>query len=68
MSRGPRWEGAVVEEDEVAALFKTTQALAGEAARRLGALHPHDTPAILTINAAASPAFARWVQGAVTAL
>lgn len=60
-----RWDGAVQEGAEVAALFKTTQGQARAAAARIAELHPYDTPAILTLGAEAAPAFAAWVGGEV---
>lgn len=60
-----RWEGAVRQEAEVAALLKTTPERAEQAAQRLAALHPYDTPAILRLPAGADPAFAAWVAQAL---
>ena len=60
-----RWEGTVQEGAEVAALLKTTRGRAQDAAARVAELHPYDTPAILTLDADAAPAFAAWVGGEV---
>lgn len=42
-----RWEGAVEEAGEIAAIVKTRRALASRVEERIRALHPYDTPAIL---------------------
>lgn len=56
-----RWEGEVVEEDEVALEVKT--ALAYEEVRdRIVALHPYDVPMVLRFDAEASDEYAAWVE------
>lgn len=59
-----RWQGAIEEAREVAALFKTTAGCAGAAAARIAELHPYATPAIvaLRVDAAGTHApFSAWV-------
>jgi len=57
-----RWQGAVEEADEVAALFKTRADRAGELVARLGELHSYDVPAAVVWPIAdALPAYAEWV-------
>lgn len=59
-----RWENRVQAEAETVALFKTSQARAGEARTRLTHLHPHDEPCILAVpanTALSAPGFVSWV-------
>ncbi|AWR99953.1 divalent-cation tolerance protein CutA [Metallosphaera hakonensis] len=44
-----RWEGKVVEDNEVLALIKTTSSKAEEAMKRLKELHPYKVPEILAL-------------------
>lgn len=58
-----RWEGRMEAADEIVVLLKTTRAT--ELTSRLRAIHPYETPEILTLDAAAaSEAYARWVESA----
>lgn len=41
-----RWQGAVENADEVAAIFKTTEAGAGALMTRIVALHSYDVPCV----------------------
>jgi len=41
-----RWQGAVEQADEVAAIFKTTQAQADALITRIAGLHSYDVPCI----------------------
>ena len=59
------WEGKLTQSAEVVLWCKTTHAQSAAAAVRLEVLHPYDCPAILTIDAAANPAFAQWVEESV---
>ena len=43
-----RWDGAVQQESEVAAIVKTTAELAEGVIRRVKELHPYDCPAVLS--------------------
>jgi len=62
-----RWQGAVEEADEVAALFKTRAEVAPRLVARLGELHSHDVPAAMVWPIAdALPAYAEWVREEVS--
>lgn len=57
-----RWEGRVDTAKEVAVLFKTTTEAIDPAVKRLGALHPYATPAIVaTVCDAAYPDTLEWL-------
>jgi periplasmic divalent cation tolerance protein len=57
-----RWQGAIEESVETAALFKTAAATAEALIARLSALHSYDLPAaVVWPIAAATPAYAKWV-------
>ena len=57
-----RWQGAVEEADEVAALFKTRSDLAAALIDRLAGLHSYEVPAaVVWPIAQALPAYAAWV-------
>ena len=56
------WQGRVESAQESAALFKTTAAQVERAVRRLGALHPYETPAIVaTVCDAAHSGTREWL-------
>ena len=55
------WQGAVVRRREVPLVLKTRAALAAAVADAVRALHPYETPSILTRPAAAPPGYAAWV-------
>ena len=58
-----RWQGAVEEADEVAALFKARADRAEALTARIAALHSYDVPAIAVWPiASAWPAYADWVE------
>ena len=58
-----QWQGAVAEEQEVAALFKTQARRSDALIARIAALHSYDVPAIVVWPiAAALPAYAEWVE------
>ena len=58
-----RWEGAVEQADEIAALFKTRADAAERLIARLGELHSYDVPAAVVWPIAdALPAYAQWVR------
>ena len=42
-----RWQGAVENADEVAAVFKTTRAMADTLIARVAALHSYDVPCVV---------------------
>ena len=63
-----RWQGAVEEADEVAALFKTSAEMAPQLIARLGALHSYDVPAAVAWPVAhALPEYCDWVRAEVGA-
>ena len=57
-----RWEGKVAEDAEIAVIFKTSMAAAGEVEAAIEKLHPYDVPAIIRIDASANTPFAQWVN------
>ncbi|KPP80656.1 MAG: periplasmic divalent cation tolerance protein [Oceanicaulis sp. HLUCCA04] len=60
-----RWDGAVTEEAETIALFKTAKARASDARTRLVALHPYDEPCVLALPAdtpLSAGGFVSWVM------
>jgi len=62
-----RWQGAVEEADEVAAIFKARVDKAGELTARIAALHSYDVPAIVVWPIEnAWPAYAEWVEASVS--
>jgi periplasmic divalent cation tolerance protein len=62
-----RWKGEVETADEVAAIFKTTDAAAATLIARIAALHSYDVPCIAAwpIDKVLGP-YADWVGGSVT--
>lgn len=61
-----RWQGTVERSDEVAAIFKTTQARADALITRITGLHSYDVPCIATwpIDKVLA-GYADWVEGSV---
>jgi len=61
-----RWKGAVETANEVAAIFKTTDAQADSLITRIAGLHSYDVPCVVTwpIDKILSP-YADWVEGSV---
>lgn len=58
-----RWQGAVEEADEVAAIFKARADRAEALTARIAALHSYGVPAVVTWPAeSAWPAYADWVE------
>lgn len=57
-----RWQGKVAAEAERQVVIKTTRARLAELERRLRALHPYELPELVVIDAAASDAYAGWVN------
>ena len=58
------WEGQLDSGTECAVLFKTHATILDEATKRLGELHPYDTPAILGwLCDSAVPATLKWLAG-----
>ena len=58
-----RWNGAIESAKEVAAIFKTTEALADALITRIAGLHSYDVPCIVTwpIDKVLGP-YADWVE------
>jgi periplasmic divalent cation tolerance protein len=61
-----RWQGAVESVEEVAAIFKTTEADAGALMSRIAALHSYDVPCLTswTVDKVIQ-AYADWVANSV---
>jgi periplasmic divalent cation tolerance protein len=58
-----RWRGAVETADEVAAIFKTTQASADALIARIASLHSYDVPCITSWpDEKVLAAYADWVE------
>lgn len=59
-----RWQGAIEEATEIAALVKTAADRVEAATARIVALHPYDTPAVLALPVDATGThgpFAGWI-------
>jgi periplasmic divalent cation tolerance protein len=59
-----RWQGAVEDASEVAALVKTTADRAAAATARIVELHPYETPAVLALQVDVTGThgpFAAWI-------
>lgn len=62
-----RWQGAIEESEEVAALFKTRDDLAEALLSRLAELHSYDVPAAVVWRIQRSPAaYEQWVKAETT--
>lgn len=57
-----RWQGKVEVEPERQVVIKTTRARLAALETRLRALHPYELPELVVIDAAASDAYAGWVN------
>ena len=58
-----RWQGAIEEAEEVAALFKTRRDAAPALVARIETLHSYDVPAVAVWEVIeAVPAYAAWVR------
>lgn len=58
------WKGEMQSDKEVAVLFKTAQPLQDELSRKLHALHPYDTPAIIGVEAShVEASYLAWLHG-----
>ena len=61
-----RWQGAVERADEVQLLIKTVAARMPALAARIVALHPHELPEVVAVEAAAGlPAYLEWISAQV---
>jgi periplasmic divalent cation tolerance protein len=58
-----RWNGAIESTNEIAAIFKTTDALADALITRIAGLHSYEVPCIVTwpIDKVLGP-YANWVE------
>jgi periplasmic divalent cation tolerance protein len=62
-----RWRGAIESADEVAAIFKTTNARADALIARIAALHSYDVPCVVTWPIdKITTAYANWVEDSVS--
>lgn len=61
-----RWQGSIEAADEVAAIFKTTEAMADLLITRIAALHGYDVPCIASwpVERVLAP-YAAWVEESV---
>lgn len=61
-----RWEGSVVEDDEVILLVKTTEAAYPRVVDRVKSIHPYDVPCIERFDEVdVLPSFGTWIADAV---
>lgn len=61
-----RWQGKLEEADEVAAIFKTTEARSDALVARIAALHSYDVPCVTVWPIDRLPApYAEWVEASV---
>lgn len=61
-----RWDGAVVADDEVLLMIKTTSAQLPALRARLVALHPYEVPELIALSVADGlPAYLHWIADAV---
>lgn len=60
------WDGAMREDGEVMALFKTTAGAAPALREAMLAGHPYDTPEAITLGAESAGPYMEWVAGCVS--
>jgi periplasmic divalent cation tolerance protein len=60
-----RWNGDIVDEDEVQLIIKTSPTSVDAMMATIAELHSYDLPEILVLEARASAAYADWVSGEV---
>lgn len=58
------WEGEQQEDDEIVALFKTSESRADDFVTQLEDRHPYDVPCIIELDAASTKAYDSWVHEA----
>jgi periplasmic divalent cation tolerance protein len=58
-----RWKDAVEREAERQIVIKTAATTAADLEARLRTLHPYELPEFVVLNATASEAYGRWVNG-----
>jgi periplasmic divalent cation tolerance protein len=56
-----RWQGAIEHSDEVLLLIKTAAEGLPALQARLVALHPHELPELLAVEAGGLPAYLDWI-------
>jgi periplasmic divalent cation tolerance protein len=62
-----RWQGAIEQADEIAAIFKTRRDAAPALVARIAALHSYDVPAITAWEVTDTvPDYADWVRAEVS--
>ncbi len=61
-----RWKGEVVEEDEILALFKTTDKAAPKLKDAILESHPYDVPELVELDAESAGPYMDWVAGSVS--
>ena len=57
-----RWQGEVEDSREVRAMFKLPVRQVDRLRDRLAGLHPYELPEFVVLDAAASDAYAQWVD------
>lgn len=62
-----RWESSVREEDEIVAVFKTSEACAARLKDAILAGHPYDVPELVELDARSSDAYMSWIEDSVIA-
>ena len=60
-----RWQGAVETATEWRCTVKTTVARAAACRAAVAAVHPYETPELLTARVHAAPAYAAWLRDSV---
>lgn len=55
------WNGALANEDEIVALYKTSPKRAKAAEAFILANHPYDVPCVIHLDAVANDAYENWV-------
>lgn len=61
-----RWQDAIEEAEEVAAIFKTRADAAEALIAAIRAAHSYETPAVVALTVASSePDYAKWIVGSV---
>lgn len=65
ISSGFRWQGEIVSDNEWVALLKTIPENWEPVSKRVTDLHPYELPAIIRIEAHATPAYEEWIRSEV---
>ena len=56
-----RWEGKMVDEKEIVALFKTSSDKTAAVEEYIRKEHPYDTPCIITLPVSANEKYEQWI-------